>query len=105
MYFTPFFVLLRCLGERHYNSADRYGSSKLANILFTKELYQRCASEGANVIVVSAHPGIISETKLQRHVGMREMREAIGMIMSRSGALSKVMFNEPGKTIKQGTKI
>lgn len=46
----------------------RYGQSKLANILFTRELNARCFAEGKNVISFSVHPGAISETSLSRHL-------------------------------------
>ena len=45
----------------------RYGESKLANVLFSKELTTRCAAEGKNVISVSVHPGAITDTNLKRH--------------------------------------
>lgn len=54
-------------GERHYNIFERYGASKLANILFTKELNRRIEAERANVVTVSVHPGVIAETNLMRH--------------------------------------
>lgn len=43
--------------EASYNPWRRYGESKLANILFSKELQRRMETEGKPVISVSLHPG------------------------------------------------
>lgn len=53
-------------GDKYYNSWERYGQSKLCNILFSKELNNRYQSK--NVISVSLHPGVITGTELLRHV-------------------------------------
>jgi len=45
-------------GERSYSSFGPYGSSKLANILFTTELARRL--EGTGVTVNALHPGLTS---------------------------------------------
>ena len=52
----------------HPSFSCRYGQSKLANILFTRELNARCSQEGKNVISLSVHPGAVNETKLSRHL-------------------------------------
>lgn len=44
--------------ERGYNSWDAYGQSKLANILFTRELARRL--EGCPVAANAMHPGIVA---------------------------------------------
>lgn len=44
--------------ERGYSSWDAYGQSKLANILFTRELARRL--EGTGVVANSLHPGIVA---------------------------------------------
>ena len=46
-----------------------YGQSKLANILFTMELRDRCAAAGKNVTAVVAHPGA-SNTDLSRNMSI-----------------------------------
>ena len=48
--------------EKEYGHYDRYGHSKLANVLFTKGLNER--EQGKNVISVSVHPGVIGSTGL-----------------------------------------
>ncbi|MBI5596339.1 MAG: SDR family oxidoreductase [Elusimicrobia bacterium] len=45
-------------GERSYSSWRRYGESKLANILFTRELSRRLA--GTGVTANSLHPGVVA---------------------------------------------
>jgi len=48
-----------------YSAIKAYAQSKLANILFTKELARR--GEGSGVTVYALHPGVIN-TDLSRHV-------------------------------------
>lgn len=45
-------------GER-FRSFRTYGESKLANILFTRELTRRFAKEGASVRANAMHPGVV----------------------------------------------
>lgn len=52
--------------EKSYNRWTSYGQSKLANILFTRELAKRL--RGTNVTVNSLHPGAVA-TELGRHMG------------------------------------
>jgi NAD(P)-dependent dehydrogenase (short-subunit alcohol dehydrogenase family) len=51
-------------GERSYDAWGFYGQSKLANLLFTRELNRRLAVKLPNVIATAAHPGY-SATALQ----------------------------------------
>lgn len=46
------------MGERHYNGWRAYGQSKLANILFTRELARRL--EGSGVTANALHPGVVA---------------------------------------------
>ena len=50
--------------EQSYSAGYAYRHSKLANILFTRELARRL--EGSSVTVNSLHPGVI-QTELSRH--------------------------------------
>lgn len=59
--------------EKYYKKWDTYGQSKLANILFTRELSKRL--KGTGVTANSLHPGAI-KTELSRHLGPLE---TIGM--------------------------
>ncbi|KOC61420.1 Retinol dehydrogenase 12, partial [Habropoda laboriosa] len=54
--------------ERHYSPVKAYSQSKLANILFTKELDRKLKTAGIHDInVYSLHPGVV-KTELARHV-------------------------------------
>lgn len=53
--------------EKSYWKWIAYGQSKLANILFTKELARQL--EGTSVTVNALHPGAVN-TELQRHVNV-----------------------------------
>jgi NAD(P)-dependent dehydrogenase (short-subunit alcohol dehydrogenase family) len=52
--------------SRPYLAWPAYGQSKLANLLFTKELQRRLDSAGSRVKALVAHPGY-SATELQSH--------------------------------------
>jgi NAD(P)-dependent dehydrogenase (short-subunit alcohol dehydrogenase family) len=56
--------------SRPYSAWVAYGQSKLANLLFTKELQRRLDAAGSAVKAHAAHPGY-SETNLQGHSGRR----------------------------------
>ena len=51
-----------------YGRWTAYGQSKLANLLFTRELQRRCSDAGSPVRALAAHPGY-SSTNLQSHTG------------------------------------
>ncbi|MGE2688655.1 oxidoreductase [Mycolicibacterium pulveris] len=53
---------------RPYLAWPAYGQSKLANLLFTKELQRRLAAAGSPVKALAAHPGY-SATNLQGQTG------------------------------------
>jgi NAD(P)-dependent dehydrogenase (short-subunit alcohol dehydrogenase family) len=53
--------------EKGYSRVKAYGQSKMANILFAKELNRRLKEQGKNIVAVSLHPGMIM-TDLNRHI-------------------------------------
>lgn len=53
--------------DRSYRTQDRYGQSKLANLLFMYELDRRLRAADASTIAVGCHPGI-ADTELARHL-------------------------------------
>ncbi|XP_037944634.1 retinol dehydrogenase 13-like [Teleopsis dalmanni] len=59
-----------CVGdlnsEKSYDEGKAYSQSKLANILFTRELSKKL--EGTGVTVNALHPGVV-DTELFRHMG------------------------------------
>ncbi len=52
--------------ERSYNATLAYGRSKLANLLFARELQRRLESAGIPATSAAAHPGS-TRTNLQQH--------------------------------------
>lgn len=65
---------------RNYNSAEAYSQSKLANVLFSRELANKLKEhniEGINTY--SLHPGVI-KTELGRHLNETLFRGARGII-------------------------
>ncbi|HTM84928.1 MAG TPA: oxidoreductase [Mycobacterium sp.] len=55
---------------RPYSAWYAYGQSKLANLLFTRELHRRLTAAGSPVRSLAAHPGY-SDTNLQGHSGRK----------------------------------
>ena len=68
--------------DKSYSRVERYGSSKLANILFTRELQRRLSEEAAPVVVVSLHPGIIGDTNLQRYISWSILPSVLGFFFT-----------------------
>ena len=60
--------------EISYNNWESYGQSKLANILFTRELAKRI--NGTGVTANSLHPGSVT-TELGRHLGYSQIVQTI----------------------------
>jgi NAD(P)-dependent dehydrogenase (short-subunit alcohol dehydrogenase family) len=61
--------------SRPYSAWLAYGQSKLANLLFTRELQRRLTTVGSSLRALAAHPGY-SNTNLQGHTG-RRFRQAL----------------------------
>ncbi|XP_053399651.1 retinol dehydrogenase 13-like [Mercenaria mercenaria] len=62
--------------EKNYSRSEAYNQSKLANVLFTRELSKRL--QGTGVTVNSLHPGII-KTELGRYMGITWWRKILLM--------------------------
>lgn len=53
--------------EKEYDAGDAYNQSKLANILFTRELARKLT--GSGVTVNAVNPGLV-DTQIIRHMGV-----------------------------------
>jgi NAD(P)-dependent dehydrogenase (short-subunit alcohol dehydrogenase family) len=58
--------------RKPYRAWRAYGQSKLANLLFTKELQRRLTAAGSSVLATAAHPGYAA-TNLQFHSQRRSL--------------------------------
>ncbi len=64
-----------------YNPYDLYGSSKLANILFTRRLARVALTDDVKLQAVSVHPGVL-DTTLWRHVSPLRRPEVTNSVAS-----------------------
>ena len=74
---------------RKYHPLKAYSDSKLANILFARELANKMTAKGAPVQAISLHPGRVMDTALGRHMGFL-------------GTLNNLIGKWFGKTLPQG---
>jgi NAD(P)-dependent dehydrogenase (short-subunit alcohol dehydrogenase family) len=80
-------------GEHHYQRWLAYGQSKLANLLFMRELARRATAAGLDLLSVAAHPGWAS-TNLQVRGAQMEgssLKEHGAVLMNRIVAQSDEM--------------
>jgi NAD(P)-dependent dehydrogenase (short-subunit alcohol dehydrogenase family) len=73
------------MGERSYSPWRAYGQSKLANLLFMRELQRRADAAGLRLLSVAAHPGYAS-TNLQL-AGPRMRGSRVREVFSAAGNL------------------
>lgn len=93
--------------EKHYSPQKAYGDSKLANILFTRELHRRYHDQGINA--VAFHPGVVATgfaaqtTHLMRYVYHSPLKYLL-TISPKRGAAPLVWLAEgtPGVTWQPG---
>ena len=71
------------MSERSYDPWQAYFRTKVANLLFMRELGRRAATAGVDLVSVAAHPGW-ARTNLQ-YVGPRTAGRRGGVAMSRVG--------------------
>jgi NAD(P)-dependent dehydrogenase (short-subunit alcohol dehydrogenase family) len=56
-----------------YSEFRSYANSKLANLLFTKELQRRLSAAGSGVIATVAHPGLVSTNIYAQATGLSRL--------------------------------
>jgi NAD(P)-dependent dehydrogenase (short-subunit alcohol dehydrogenase family) len=72
--------------RKRYNATRAYGQSKLANLLFIRELARRLEAAGEPIVAAAAHPGSTS-TNLQKHSRTLAFAVAVFSQSPREGAL------------------
>jgi NAD(P)-dependent dehydrogenase (short-subunit alcohol dehydrogenase family) len=77
--------------EATYRPNEAYGNTKLANILFARELQRRAAAAGSRLTATAAHPGVAA-TNL---VASRDGLGAIAPIRWTAPIWTKVIFQSP----------
>lgn len=80
------------MGERNYQPWTAYAQSKLANLLFMRQLHHEVTAAGVELVSAAAHPGITS-SNLYAARGMSRMRSGLTMI----APLVKVVGQSPAK--------
>lgn len=96
--------------EKGYKKWGAYGMSKLANLLFVRELSSRLAESGTGVTIAAAHPGY-ADTELQAKgarikgnmLGARSM-SLINKLLAQSGAKGSLptLYAATAEGVKQG---
>ena len=73
-----------------YNKWKAYGRSKLANLLFMRELGRRAAAAGSDLVSAAAHPGYaathLQQTSARQSTGWL-LQRATGAVMAAGGGL------------------
>ena len=88
--------------EREFGPWSSYGTSKLANILFTKELQERATAAGKSWTVTALHPGAVA-TDLGRYlVGEAKWNDMKENGMSLQDKLLFVPLSKFTKTVEDG---
>tara|TARA_R110002124_G_scaffold16882_10_gene71574 strand:- start:8301 stop:9239 length:939 start_codon:yes stop_codon:yes gene_type:complete len=72
--------------ERAYRPIRSYGASKLANLLFARELQHRSDANGWNILSATAHPGFARTDLLANGPGEMRGIAGIGMALLQSFA-------------------
>ena len=75
--------------RRRYNSSQAYKDSKLANLLFARELHRQLSAGDSQIMSVAAHPGVV-------RTGL------FGHVEGASGLLLDIGSRIVGHTVDQG---
>jgi NAD(P)-dependent dehydrogenase (short-subunit alcohol dehydrogenase family) len=63
--------------ERKYKPWDAYGASKLANILFAKELDRRARAAQSRLVSVAVHPGVSTTNIIENGPGSNGLKAVV----------------------------
>ena len=85
--------------EKSYRDWERYGQSKLANVLFSNELNNRY--KDGNVISISLHPGLIAKTNLSRHLSIGSIFRMMGSVFFRRKGSFRLLMKQAYKSIPE----
>ena len=90
-------------GNKPYGLMKAYGQSKLANVLFTRELAQRVKADGISVFCL--HPGGVGTNIAGRGFFRRNLYKLLGGFMSpaRGAKTSVYLATEPGIEHQSGS--
>lgn len=87
----------RVRGEDPFTGGKAYAHSKLANVLFTRELAQRLAAAGSDVTANSLHPGAIPGSGFSRFLpgplpSLVQKLEALPGVTSVADGAAEILF-------------
>jgi NAD(P)-dependent dehydrogenase (short-subunit alcohol dehydrogenase family) len=86
--------------SKSYDEYERYGQSKLANVLLAKGI---ALQEDPNkVVAYSLHPGVIMGTSLMRHISLSAVWSTVKG-MWKSGSIGMRLILEGNKSVPQGS--
>ena len=68
--------------ERKYKPWDAYGASKLANILFAKELDRRARAAHSTLVSVAVHPGVSTTNIIENGPGSNGLKAMVLKIVA-----------------------
>jgi NAD(P)-dependent dehydrogenase (short-subunit alcohol dehydrogenase family) len=63
--------------EKHYSPMGTYGNTKLANLLFAKELDRRSHQAGSHLRSVAVHPGVARTPLFSNGVGQSKLKSIV----------------------------
>jgi len=103
-------------GEKYYEAWERYGASKLANLLDMKAFTKRYsatlvknplpsfdpASRLDKVLFLTVHPGVINSTGLGRHLSGLGFRSVLSFLFWNRGRFTCLFKKTESKSIPQG---
>jgi NAD(P)-dependent dehydrogenase (short-subunit alcohol dehydrogenase family) len=68
--------------EKKYVPWDAYNASKLANILFAKELQRRAQAAGSKLLSIPVHPGVATTSILENGPGLKDVKARLVKLLA-----------------------